>query len=639
VSVRIKNLLYIVIPFFALLFIFISLINFYKNNQIKTILDTHSNKIETYYGILSYNQQKTADVTYEETMQNDQLISIIADANIAKTNNDTKKLDTLRDDAKKLLESKYKLYQQKGILQYHFVFPDNTVFLRMHKPSKYGDNLTSVRKDFAYTNKTLKKVRGFAQGRTAHAFRNVYPLIDQNNKHLGAFEVSFSSELLQNYFTKVNKIHTHFLVRKDIFDSHTWKRDDLIIKYQPSSEDENYMITMTDNHTIAKCIMENSKRIKPNKKEIEKNIAKKEKFSVYTIFEKKARVTSFFPILHNINKEPVAWIVSYITEPLIDETIETAFILYILVFIILFILFIFIYFIFNQKEILNKIVEEKTHYLNEVNNELESSKEQLQLINEELEYRISEEVDKNRQKDKILFEQTKMAALGEMIGNVAHQWRQPLSVISTTASGMQLQNEMDMLDKDKINQYCIKINESSQYLSKTIDNFRDFIKGQSKKGKFNLFDSFSLFLELVKTTKDDHNIDIVLDIPKELEIVGFKNELNQVFVNLFNNSTDIFVQNDIENKVVLIKGEKENNQIVISFYDNGLGIDETIIDKVFEPYFTTKHQSLGKGLGLNMAYKLIVGVMKGDIYVSNEKFKVGDLEYFGAKFTITLDMQ
>ncbi|MEA3553264.1 MAG: phosphohydrolase, partial [Campylobacterota bacterium] len=121
-----------------------------------------------------------------------------------------KQRDKLRDDLYKLLQKKYKRMLKKGVLQFHFVFPNNEVFLRFHKVSKYGDNLTNIRSDFKYTNETKKRVTGFAQGRTAHAFRNVYPLINNNDKHIGAMEISFSSDSLQENFTLISKMHTHF---------------------------------------------------------------------------------------------------------------------------------------------------------------------------------------------------------------------------------------------------------------------------------------------------------------------------------------------------------------------------------------------------------------------------------------------
>jgi len=636
---KLKYFLIVLLFFTITITFFLNIINLYKENRIQTVLNSHTNKLETYYNILSHNQKINSDIIYEQTLDNEKLVSILEQANIAKNKNDLNRVNKLREKAKNILQKEYKYYKKNGILQYHFVFPDNISFLRMHKLSKFGDDLTNIRKDFAYANKKLEIVRGFAQGRTAHAFRNVYPILDKNKKHLGAVEVSFSSELLQDYFSKVNKIHTHFLVRKDIFNSHTWEKDGLILKYRVSSEHKNYMVTMTDEHTVKKCIIENKKRIEPNKKEIDKLIEEGEKFSVYTIFKEKARVTSFYPILHSITKEPVAWIVSYTKDSLIDKTLEVNFYLNILVVLLLLIIFIFIYLQLIHKDILKIIIEEKTEHLSKMNRELEESEHELQLINENLEIKIKEEIEKSRDKDKALFEQTKMASLGEMIGNIAHQWRQPLSVISTTATGMVIQNELDMLTKEQIEEYGENINKNAQFLSKTIDDFRNFIRGSTKKEEFRIKESIKSFLNLIDTSTKKHNIKIDINIQKDIMVTSLKNELNQCLINLFNNSKDIMIDRDIEDKVIQINIKENNENLEIFFYDNGGGVEENIIDKIFEPYFTTKHQSIGTGLGLNMTYRLIVERMNGTILVSNEKFNIEENNYYGALFIIKLPLK
>jgi len=504
----------------------------------------------------------------------------------------------------------------------------------MHKPSKYGDDLSAIRSDFAYTNSTKKIIRGFAQGRTAHAFRHVYPIINKKGVHLGAVEISFSSELLQNYFTQVNKIHTHFLVRKDIFKSKAWNRDDLILKYMQSAEDPNFMITMTSQHTKQKCIVENAKRIAPVKKEIAKGIKKGKSFSVYTMFHDKARVVSFFPITHNITQKPIAWIVSYRTDSLIDKTLESFRLVAMIIFIVLVTIFIFIYYMINQKNILNQLVLEKTSSLSRANKELEEQEHKLELLNQSLEDKIGQEVVKNRDKDKVLYEQTKMAALGEMIGNIAHQWRQPLSVISTGVTGMIMQKKFGTLDDEKFYFMCNSINENAQYLSSTIDDFRNFIRGESKKELFNLKTAIDSFLSLVNSSIKKYNIQMQVEIAEDIDINGLQNELNQCLINLFNNSKDALLI--IEPKLIFISAYREEDKLVIVFKDNGGGIDENIIDKVFEPYFTTKHQSMGTGLGLNMAYRLIVEGMHGSLSVMNDTFTYEDVQYTGARFEITI---
>lgn len=636
---RIFNLKYASAVF--ILFICVSAVSIFfidknEKSRIDNILQQHLLTLENYYKVLSYKQASVADATFKETVENKKFMTIFSQANKAKADKDTRKLNSLRDKAKQLLDAKYNILKIKGVLQYHFVFPDNKVFLRMHKPNRYGDDLTEIRADFDTVNRTLKIIRGFAQGRTAHGFRNVYPVLDQDSNHLGALEVSFSSEQLQEYLTDINQLHTHFIVRKDIFKSHTWKRDDLILKYNESAEHNNFMLTMTKQHTKEKCIIENRQRMVPIKEQINENMSKEKSFALYTFYKDIARVVSFYPVKQNITKETVAWIVSYKPNKMIKDVINNGNRAKIFMLVFLMTVALFVYFLLIQRSLLNEMVKEKTKKLQVVNKELEKSEEELKTLNENLEHMVQEEIAKNKEKDKILLEQNKMAALGEMIANIAHQWRQPLSVISSTASGMVLQNEMGVLDKEKINNYGENINENAQYLSKTIEDFRNFIRGNSKKEEFNLRQTIDSFLNLVEPSRKKADIRIKLDIPDSLNIFGLKNELNQCLINLFNNAKDIMVEHDIKHRYIQIAANINDNSLYLSFHDNGGGINEEIMDKIFEPYFTTKHQSIGTGLGLNMVYRFITEAMGGTICVSNESFKVDSREYYGAKFIIEI---
>ena len=237
-------------------------------------------------------------------------------------------------------------------------------------------------------------------------------------------------------------------------------------------------------------------------------------------------------------------------------------------------------------------------------------------------------------KDKLLHEQTKLAAMGEMIGNIAHQWRQPLSVISTSSTGMQLQKEHNMLDDDKFYEYCEIINNNVQYLSKTIDDFRDFIKADKAKTNFILFESVNSFLKLVDGSIKNDNINIVLDIDKDIELFGYPNELVQCFMNLFNNSKDGLGNIFKEDRYIFITFKKSTNQIIIYFRDSAGGIDPNIQSKIFEPYFTTKHQSQGTGLGLHMVYNMIIDSMNGTIEVNNVNYEYENKNLTGVEFII-----
>ncbi|MEA3513210.1 MAG: ATP-binding protein [Campylobacterota bacterium] len=237
-------------------------------------------------------------------------------------------------------------------------------------------------------------------------------------------------------------------------------------------------------------------------------------------------------------------------------------------------------------------------------------------------------------KNKQLMEQSKHASMGEMIGNIAHQWRQPLSVISTGVTGMMLQKEYGLLEDDIFIKTCNTINDNAQYLSKTIDDFKNFIKGDTNKEIFNLKDNIDKFLHLIEPVIRGHNIDMVVNIDDDLILNSYSNELLQCFMNIFNNSKDALCSKEIENKIVFIDAYKNKNFIDVRFKDNAGGIPEDIINKIFEPYFTTKHESLGTGLGLHMTYNLINNHLDGRIEVFNEEFKYNNKDYKGASFII-----
>ena len=244
-----------------------------------------------------------------------------------------------------------------------------------------------------------------------------------------------------------------------------------------------------------------------------------------------------------------------------------------------------------------------------------------------------------KEKDNLINEQSKMAALGEMIGNIAHQWRQPLSIISSGSTGMKLQKEYGLLTDEDFYKVCDSINTNAQYLSKTIDDFRNFIRGDIEKTVFNLEDSLDSFIHLVESAIKNNDIKIIFDLEKNLIVNGFKNELIQCIINIFNNSKDALKENNIQNRLIFISSYSKDNKLIIKIKDNAGGIPEDILPKIFEPYFTTKHKSQGTGLGLHMTYNLIVDGMKGIIEAHNVSYKYNNNEYIGAEFKINLPIK
>jgi len=240
-----------------------------------------------------------------------------------------------------------------------------------------------------------------------------------------------------------------------------------------------------------------------------------------------------------------------------------------------------------------------------------------------------------KQRDSQLAEQSKLAAMGEMIGNIAHQWRQPLSVISTASTGMKLQKELKILEDKEFYKLCDAINNNAQYLSTTIDDFRNFIKGDRNKVSFNLSDTINSFLHLVEGSIKGHDIHIKMNVDNKINLYGYPSELIQCFINIFNNAKDAF-PNDIQKKYIFISTFKEKENIQIIIKDNAGGITQDIIEHIFEPYFTTKHKSQGTGLGLSMSHNLIVNGMNGKITINNVNYKYKNESFKGAEFTITL---
>jgi C4-dicarboxylate-specific signal transduction histidine kinase len=245
------------------------------------------------------------------------------------------------------------------------------------------------------------------------------------------------------------------------------------------------------------------------------------------------------------------------------------------------------------------------------------------------------EIEK-KQQDEILYQQSKMAAMGEMLGNIAHQWRQPLSTISTAATGAKLQKEMNCLSDEQLNSSLTTINESAQYLSRTIDDFRGFFNpSNTKEVEFKIADTINKALNLVSSQFVSKEIDIIQNI-ENLKLISLENELIQVLVNVLNNSRDILIKGDTQKRLIFINTYRKEKLMYIEILDNGGGIDKKIINKIFEPYFTTKHQSQGTGIGLYMSQDIIKNHLKGDIIATNESYTYDNIEYKCAKFTISI---
>ena len=252
---------------------------------------------------------------------------------------------------------------------------------------------------------------------------------------------------------------------------------------------------------------------------------------------------------------------------------------------------------------------------------------------------IIEYKDNKRKQEQLMIQQSKMAALGEMLENIAHQWRQPLSVISTASTGAKIQKNLDCLTDSQLNSALTAINDSAQYLSHTIDDFRSFFQPTNgKKSEFYIEDTIDKTLKLITSSFVTKEIQIIKEI-NNFKLLSIENELIQVLINILNNARDVLIELKDQKRLIFINTYTQGNNFIIEIKDNAGGIPEKIIDKIFEPYFTTKHKAKGTGIGLFMSEEIVRLHMKGSLTADNDTFIYDNTTYTGAKFTIVMSMK
>ncbi|MEO5359998.1 MAG: PAS domain S-box protein [Nitrospirota bacterium] len=258
--------------------------------------------------------------------------------------------------------------------------------------------------------------------------------------------------------------------------------------------------------------------------------------------------------------------------------------------------------------------------------------EELKQLTTNLESMVTEETKKRRQSEQILIQQSKMASMGEMLGLIAHQWRQPLNAIGLIVQDIKEAYTYGELDQTYINNTVETTMKHVKFMSVTIDDFKDFLKPSKEKVRFNVKTSIeellSMFAQMYK--KNDVDISIMTEQDTLLYADGYPNEFKQVVLNILNNAKDAITKPCLQGLIEInIANNEERDKIILSIRDNGGGIPEDIIGKIFEPYYTTKGNA-GTGLGLYMSKTIIETNMGGTLTVSNTDG--------GAEFTISLDV-
>lgn len=233
-------------------------------------------------------------------------------------------------------------------------------------------------------------------------------------------------------------------------------------------------------------------------------------------------------------------------------------------------------------------------------------------------YMLHNLVKEKNEKEKLLIHQSKLASMGEMINNIAHQWRQPLTHLGFINMNLQLDLEDDKLDKDYIRNKIEESNLQLDFMSKTIDNFRDFYKPNKEKELFYISIAIQKAIDIMKPIFKDKKIDFKFEIKNDKELNSYENEYSQVILNLLTNAKDVLIAKNIENPEIKIVLDIKDETSIVLVMDNGGGIEQKNIDLIFDPYFTTKQK--GNGIGLYMSKMIIESHFKGKIEVENRDF-------------------
>lgn len=257
-----------------------------------------------------------------------------------------------------------------------------------------------------------------------------------------------------------------------------------------------------------------------------------------------------------------------------------------------------------------------------------TAKKQIEEFNKTLANKIEEAVIENSKKDKLLLEQSKLAAMGEMIGAIAHQWRQPLNTLAIKVQFLEDDFEDNLINEEYLKEYSIESMKLVNFMSKTIDDFRNFFTIDKEKVNFSIKTKILETTDILITQLESHNIEVSIK-GEDFSIRGYPSEFQQVILNILNNAKDAILENSIDNATIQIHIESKDNCNRVTIKDSAGGIPKEVIERIFEPYFTTKEQGKGTGLGLYMSKMIIEDNMSGQLKVEN----IDD----GALFTIELE--
>lgn len=565
-----------------------------KNSRIELLLNQQVNNLAHNYKVVTDRYSIISDIMNHEVFNNNAVLELFYKAKHAKNEDERTTLRAMLYDE---VSPHYEYLKDVGVNFLLFAFEDNKAFLRVHAPELFGDDLSALRYSLTYANKNKKQVSGFEQGKISHGFRNIFPLF-YNNEFLGSVDISFSSQSMQESMVTLHDADTHFIVKKDLFDSAQYKNKSAQ-KYVQSVEHDDFL--------FSKAINSNGSSISPQKirinselkKEIAKNIKHSNSFALYHHYEDAAYIISFLPIRDIQNQIPTAYLVSYVNNLYLEGMLHEYVWINLIFLTALLLLCIATYLNIKQRMSLKETVKERTKEL---------------------------EREKNRA-------QNATKAKSQFLANMSHEIRTPINGV-IGMSYLLLQTTLS----DKQRKYLEKIDDSAKSLLNIINDVLDFSKIEAgkftiEKIEFNLQESIKKVINHLELLAHEKNININVKYGEGIGkyFLGDALRISQVLTNLLGNAIKFTHDGSINIYVTKLENEKFKFEVK----DSGIGLSEKEQKKLFISFSqaddSTTRKYGGTGLGLAIS-KQLVELMGGKIWVESK-------EGIGSSFIFEIELR
>ncbi|HEY4745894.1 MAG TPA: ATP-binding protein, partial [Desulfuromonadaceae bacterium] len=248
---------------------------------------------------------------------------------------------------------------------------------------------------------------------------------------------------------------------------------------------------------------------------------------------------------------------------------------------------------------------------------LDKQRDKMEELNNSLEERILAAVAELRRKDQLLIQQSRQAAMGEMINSIAHQWRQPLNNVGLIVQNLLFSFESGTLTQEEMKAEVAMTMETIQFMSRTIDDFRNFFRQDKQKRTFVIADILNLTIDFVSAGFRNSNITVNLEVIDHISAHGYPNEYSQVLLNILNNAKDVLTERRVDEPYISVRLFSDDGRAIVAISDNGGGIAEDVLSRIFDPYFSTKEPGKGTGIGLYMSKVIIEQNMGGSLSAHN----------------------